>query len=144
MSRRDRKRGIMTWVRLDDGFFRHPKALAVGKDGRALYLAGLCWSSSNLTDGHLPAASLPTILHDAQTPRATVDRLVEHGLWHPTGAGWEIHNYLDRNRSRGAVEGERKKWAERQTRRRTNGEGEAVSRGKSRRDTPSDSDTRPW
>lgn len=122
----------MTWVRLDDGFFRHPKSLQIGKDGRALYLAGLCWASANLTDGHIPTAALSTILQDAQTPRAAVDRLVAHGMWHPTGGGWEIHNYLDRNRSKAAVELERKKWAERQ------------SRHRSRRDTNSDTEVEPW
>lgn len=34
----------VTWVKLDDGFLTHPKALTAGKGGRALWLAGLLFA----------------------------------------------------------------------------------------------------
>lgn len=111
----------MTWVRLDDGFFRHPKARAAGKDGRALFVAGLCWSADNLTDGFIPTASLAQVLHDAEVRAPTVVRLVDAGLWEPTDVGWHIHDFLDFNKSREAVLKERDAWRKRQTRARNNG-----------------------
>lgn len=109
----------MTWVRLDDGFYRHPKARAVGKDGRALFLAACCWSAANLTDGAIPATALSMILSDAEVPPRTVDRLVAEGLWETNGHGWVIHDFLAYNRSRARTETDREAARERQARARS-------------------------
>ena len=97
-------------MRLDDGFFRHPKARAAGKDGRALMLAGMCWSAANLTDGHIPVDSLTQILSDAEVKRVALERVAAAGLWHPGVDGWDIHDFLDFNRSRESVLKERERW----------------------------------
>jgi hypothetical protein len=101
----------MTWVRLDDGFFRHPKARAASKDGRALFVASLCWSAANLTDGHIRDESVTQILADAEAKKNAVDRLAAAGLWHPgLDEGWDIHDYLEFNKSRADVMKERDRW----------------------------------
>ena len=103
----------MSWAKLDDGFFRHPKARAAGKDGRALFIAGLCWAASHLTDGFIAETDLGLIAAEAEVrPAPTARRLVEVGLWEPVDGGWVIHDYLDYNPSAEAVREKRRKRAE--------------------------------
>lgn len=99
----------MSWAKLDDQFFDHPKARQVGKDGRALFVAGLCWSAGNLTDGLIRSTDLPLLAAKAEVPGlATARRLVDAGLWAEVRDGWVIHDYHDFNPSGDA---ERKKRA---------------------------------
>lgn len=83
------------WVKLDDGFFLHPKAQAAGKDGRALFIAALCWSAGQLTDGVIPKSSVPVIAAMAGVKPSEAKRLVAAGLWHDHGDHYEIHAYLE-------------------------------------------------
>lgn len=85
----------MGWVKLDSGFFLHPKALAAGRDGRDLFLAALCWSAQQETDGAVAAHALPMIAACAGVADAdqAASRLVECGLWANTPGGWAIHGY---------------------------------------------------
>lgn len=89
----------MAWAKLDDGFLTHPKALAAGKDGRALFIAGLIYAARELTDGRIARSALPLVAAaaDVRGP-STALRLCEVGLWedHPDG-GWVIHDYHDYN-----------------------------------------------
>lgn len=101
------------WVKIDDAFHRHPKTRAAGKDGRALFIAGLCWSAAHLTDGHIARTDLPLIAAEAEVrPGPTARRLVEVGLWHVTPDGWEVHDYLDFNPSGDEVRERKRKRAE--------------------------------
>lgn len=113
----------MGWIKLDDGFYRHPKVVRAGRDGRDLFIAGLCWCSSQLTDGHIPAAMLPALSFDAGVPvdeaAIAADRLVEVGLWEHEPEGWVVHDYVDHQRTREQVEHDREQARERQARRRT-------------------------
>lgn len=96
----------MGWAKLDDGFFRSRKARAAGRDGRALFVAGLCWCAGHLTDGLIAASDLGLIAAEAEVrAKPTMRRLVEVGLWHEPGhdcprcepcpAGhWLVHDYL--------------------------------------------------
>lgn len=110
----------MTWVRLDDGYYRNSKSRAIGKDGRALHLASICWSAANLTDGIVRRSDLPLLLAEAEVRRAIVDVLVTHGAWKPHPDGWEINGYLDYNRPAAAVKAERSEAAERMRKVREN------------------------
>lgn len=85
----------MQWVKLDAGFFAHPKALAAGRDGRDLYLAALCWSAGQETDGLVPAHALGLVATLAGVADVDVaaSRLVECGLWETDINGWVIHSY---------------------------------------------------
>lgn len=85
----------MGWVKLDSGFFLHPKALAAGRDGRDLFLAALCWSAQQETDGAVAAHALPMIAACAGVADAdqAASRLVECGLWANSVGGWSIHGY---------------------------------------------------
>lgn len=97
----------MTWVKLDDQFFGHPKALAAGKDGRSLFIAGLCYSGANLTDGRIPKSAVPLVAAMAAVPAATAKKVVAAGLWKDTSDSYEIHDYLAYQPSRSDVEAHR-------------------------------------
>jgi hypothetical protein len=106
------------WIRLDVDYFHHPRALAAGRDGRALHVASICWCASQLTDGHIPGDAVPSILADAGVNRRAVDSVTAAGLWVPTGGDFYVKDYLDRNPSRGDVEKGREQWKARQQRHR--------------------------
>lgn len=114
----------MTWVRLDDGFYRNRKARLAGKDGRALFLASCCYSAAALTDGHIAKVDLPVLCADAEVKPAVAKRLVEVGLWHEVDDGWQIHGFLELNPSKEKVEADRAAAAER-TRKWRDGRGDA-------------------
>jgi hypothetical protein len=103
----------MGWAKLDDGFMTHPKALAAGKDGRALYIAGLLYAAGQLTDGHIATAVLPLVAAAAEVRgRPTAARLVDVGLWETAGDGWWIHDYHDWNPAADAERAKRRARAE--------------------------------
>jgi hypothetical protein len=84
----------VTWVKLDDQFFGHPRSVTAGKDGRGLYLAALCWTKAHLTDGVIPKAMLPQLSILALDRAAGGDKaasaLVSVGLWHDEGDHWHL------------------------------------------------------
>jgi len=92
------------WVRLDVDYFRNPKALAAGRDGRALHLASICYTAAQLTDGAIAATALGSVLHDAGVGPRAADRLVAAGLWIPTADGYLIHDYTAMNGTRAQVD----------------------------------------
>ncbi len=89
----------MAWVKLDDQFFRHPKAVEAGRDGRDLYIASLCYCGSALTDGVIPGRALRILAADAEIDDAAeaAERLVAVGLWVRTSTGFMVHDYHDYN-----------------------------------------------
>jgi len=92
------------WVKLDDQFFVNRKARSVGLEGRALFLASVCYCGMQLNDGKFPKADLPVIAALADVPAATAERLFATGLWHCDDNDLvEVHDYLTWNRSRQQV-----------------------------------------
>lgn len=106
------------WVRLDVGYFAHPKVLEAGRDGRDLHLASICYSGGFLTDGYIASSAIPRLLAEAGVRRSAVDRAVGAGLWLPNGAGFAVHDYTAMQDSRADVERERARWRDAQRRRR--------------------------
>jgi hypothetical protein len=104
------------WVRLDVDYFRNPKAIAAGRDGRDLHLASICWVGGQLTDGEIPSNALPTILRDAGVRSSAVGRVVAAGLWVPNGDGFHLHDFVAMNGTRAEVESERARYLDRQRR----------------------------
>lgn len=102
---------LMPWFRLDDSFHSHPKVLKAGNEAVGLYVRCGTYASDHTTDGFVDR---PIVL--LYGTEALAARLVDAGLWHRTRGGWNIHDYLDYNPSREAVEKERKDKAERQRR----------------------------
>ncbi len=120
----------MTWAKLDDGILDNPKVARTGVLGFALYAAGLVYACRNLTDGFIPwgtarrlvptqwtdderriwqvgAASGAHGLDEDEAIEHAIGRLTAVGLWSQVTGGYEIHDFLDWNRSREHVLAER-------------------------------------
>lgn len=127
----------MAYARLEVGFHRHPKAIAAGLPGRALYASGLCFCAEQLTNGCVPKGSVPIIAAEAGVKPSVAKTLVAVGLWEDRGDHYYVHDYLERgNPTRAAVLAEREKARQRAERAR-------LSRPKSRRDDGCDGDRSP-
>ena len=95
----------MAWTRIDDKFLMNPKVQSAGAYGMALYLSGLIYCNSNLTDGFIPDVMLPVLCGLAfQTPnKKGADVLVSLNLWERVDGGYLIHDFLSFNRSRDEI-----------------------------------------
>jgi hypothetical protein len=102
-------------VKVADTFTDHPKVLAAGEDAAWLFVSGLCYCSRHLTDGFIPSSALRKITGKPR-PQVLAARLVSAGLWEPVEGGWNVHHYLEQQRSKEEVEYEREANRERQTR----------------------------
>lgn len=80
----------MSWVRVDDKAWSHPKFASLSGNAVKLWLFALCWSNGHETDGHIPTQVL-RILGGNKSDAAA---LCAAGLWIKIDAGWEIHDFL--------------------------------------------------
>ena len=80
----------MTWFKVDDSFYDHPKVFDAPDCALALWVRAGCWSARNLTDGFVPA-NLPVRLCD--DPDTAVRELVDRGLWKRTKGGYQFHDW---------------------------------------------------
>ncbi len=133
----------MTWVRIDDEFFHHPKPSGLGAlrlPAIGLHVLALCWCNKNLTNGKLSELQVGILAGDLETLLPSgrvgelVDALVSARMWRRSKAGYVIHDYLKYQPSRKQVLDERKATAARVRKHRnakgngvTNGDGNGVS-----------------
>ncbi len=96
----------MAWTRIDDGFRTNIKVRKAGPDGVLLYLYGLLHCNTNLTDGYIDDVFLPQIYADAfcRTPKVTVKKLVDCGLWIEVEGGYQVNDYLEYNFTKEEIE----------------------------------------
>lgn len=91
----------MSWVRIDDQAWDHPKHVAAGPMAFALWVWGLLYCSRHTTDGLVPAdAPLRCGVPKAERE---VTRLVVAGLWDEVEGGYCIHDYHEYNPSKSQV-----------------------------------------
>ena len=109
----------MTWTKLDDSFWSHPKVTGAGNEAAGAYVRMLSYCGKHLTDGRVP----DEIARFIARPKV-IEQLQEFSFVVKNGKGYLIPDYLEFNPSREQVLEERRKAAERQ----------AKSREKSRRD----------
>jgi hypothetical protein len=98
----------MTWFKIDDSFYDHPKVFDAPDCAVALWTRAGTWSARNLTDGFVPAG-MPARLCD--DPETAVKELVRRGLWLRISGGFRFHDWADFQPSRDAVEDLRSKRA---------------------------------
>ena len=136
----------MTWFKVDDGFWSHPKTLALSAGAIALWVRAGSYCGKHLTDGYVSAAILPMLQGDADA----ASELIDAGLWTAAKNGYAFHDWEQYQDTREAVEKRRHAWKERQRRHRSSEEsvspsssnhsipflskGTRDSRGESRRD----------
>jgi hypothetical protein len=104
----------VSWVRIDDKAWSHPKLAGLSGNAVRLWLFGLCWCNQQESDGRVPASMLR--LFGASTKVAA--ELVEAGLWLATDGGWEFHDYLNYQPSREQLSAQRNATRDRVTRHR--------------------------
>jgi hypothetical protein len=115
----------MTWFKIDDDFFFHPKVVAAGNAAIGLFVRCGSWASNHLTDGHIPHQVI------AMFGTATdIDNLIDVGLLEETDTGYWMPAFLDYNPSADEVKAQKAATAERQRahRNRRNDDLEDVTR----------------
>lgn len=95
----------MTWSKLDDGFWMHPKVIMAGNASAGIFARMLSYCGCYLTDGMVPSGVVGTIVGSDKKALEALDRvglvqLLESG-------GVVIPDYLDHNRSKAQVEADR-------------------------------------
>lgn len=98
----------MTYFRIDDTFWSHPKTYTVSMAARGLWATAGAWSCCYLTDGYIPTASLKIIAGGTPTKRL-VDELVTAGLWIDVGDGWQFHQWAEHNYTKDQVHKQRER-----------------------------------
>lgn len=105
----------MAWVRIHDGAMSHPKILKLSDAAFRLWVKGLSYTQTHLTDGELAAEALDYMC----AKRAAIDQLLDARLWVRDGAVMRIHDYLNWNDSRQDVLRKRSEARDRATKSRT-------------------------
>ena len=117
------------WIKLDDGAANHPKIEALSDGAFRLWIHGLCYAATNLTDGRIPKAeaagwafALAMKAGDPAAWEALLGELTEAvegfsaPLWTLEENGYRIHDFLEYNPSREDVLRRRKEAKERMRR----------------------------
>ena len=81
---------------------RHPKVWTLSAGAFRLWMAGLSYAQEQLTDGVIHRGQLRA-LPLRSFSRKDIDDLCNAGLWDVTETGFQIHDYLDWNDSRGTI-----------------------------------------
>jgi hypothetical protein len=109
----------MTWVRLEDSFPDNAKVDGLSDGAFRLYVASICHSARELTDGYIATARPRRLVPHFKTRH--IEELVAAGLWKVAGrspgvqssGGWKVNDYLEYNPAASTVLAERKQAAER-------------------------------
>ena len=120
----------MSWFKVDDGFWSHPKVLTLSDAAVALWLKAGTYSCQHLTDGHIPSS----LLRYLGMPQSA-DELVHAGLWITTDDGYQFHDWDEYQETSDDVKTRREQARERQRKRRA----ARNSHADVTRDTPRDS-----
>lgn len=96
-------------ARLDVLWHANPKVLALGLPGMGLHAWSISYCDSQMTDGFIPYEALPNI----DGVKTTIRVMLSSGRWKEVKGGYQLHDYLDYNRSRDAIAKERAQNADR-------------------------------
>lgn len=105
----------MTWVRIDDDVVDNLKTLQMWAQDPAAFaldVRGIAYCAKHLTDGFLPDEILALWFGgEPEKGHRLTEILVAVGRWDRAEGGFDIHDFLDYNKSREEVELERAKRA---------------------------------
>lgn len=115
-------------IYLEDNILDHPKMVAAGDDGFAMWMRGMQWlKQQRSSTGRIPKAVViarlaPIFGGKALQPAPIMRRLISAGCWHDEGDYVLVHGYVERNeasiqRSELAKEKADKRWAKERERR---------------------------
>lgn len=105
----------MSWVKIDDRFWIHPKVMAIGNEGAGVFARMLSYCGCFLTNGLVPADTVQVICPN----RELLEKMNDLDVIELRESGSVlIRDYLDYNPDRDKVEGEREAARQRMRRRR--------------------------
>ena len=104
----------MTWFRVDDGFWSHPKTLGLSTAAVALWVRAGSYCGKHLTDGYVPQSVLPMLQGTPDHAR----ELVVAGMWDEDIDGWTFHDWHAYQDTRETVERRRQAWKQQKNRQR--------------------------
>lgn len=81
----------MSWFKIDDGWWSHPKTLALTNDAVSLWTRSGSWSCQHLTDGFIPDAAMKVLGGTTKV----ANELVKVGYWDRVDGGWLFHDWAD-------------------------------------------------
>lgn len=87
----------MPYLNLDDGFADHPKVDALSDGAFRLHVAALCFCAKNTTDGVIPAHRVTRLTRTYKASQLA--ELLRCAMWRMHPEGYEVHDYLDWNKS---------------------------------------------
>jgi hypothetical protein len=105
----------VTWFKVDDSFYDHPKVFDAPDCAMALWTRAGCWAARNLTDGFVPSG-MPARLCD--DPDTAVKELVRRKLWLRVKDGYRFHDWVRYQPTRESVHHERDAATERKRKER--------------------------
>ena len=108
----------MTWFKVDDAFWSHPKTLALSKNAVALWVRAGSYSGNHLTNGVINRDVLPML----QGTTEDANELVNAGLWIDHIDGYVFHDWEVYQPTRDSVEKQRESWRLRQQKSREKNE----------------------
>jgi hypothetical protein len=107
----------MSWFKVDDHFWSHPKTADLSDGATSLWLRAGSWSAGHLTDGRVPVSMLRMF----RARRRSADELITAGLWSIDGDTFVFHSWHEYQPSKAQVEAKREAtrdrvnaWRERQ------------------------------
>lgn len=106
----------MTWFKVDDGFWSHPKVLDLSPEAIALWVRSGSYSGKHLTDGYMSESAILLLRGTSEQAQ----ELVDAGLWTRAVNGWHFHDWADYQDTRSMIEKRRESWRNRQNRHRNN------------------------
>lgn len=80
----------MTWFRVDDEWFCHPKVMGLGLAARGLWVTAGSWCANRLTDGFVPTSALSRF----GATKRHASELVAAGLWTEVENGYQFWDWL--------------------------------------------------
>jgi hypothetical protein len=106
----------MTWFKVDDSFYDHPKIMGVSLAARGLWTACGSYAARHLTNGRV--ADLVIVMIGGDEADTCRRELIDAGLWKPATGGIQFHDWAEYQPSRESVLAERAAARERQRRAR--------------------------
>lgn len=99
----------MTWFRIDDGFWSHPKVVGLSDGAVATWVRAGTYSCQHLTDGFVAAGALRLV-----GDKDSAAELVAAGLWEIAAGGWRFHDWAEYQETSETVKERRRQARDRQ------------------------------
>lgn len=125
----------MTWFKVDDGFWSHPKVLNLSDEAVALWVRAGSYCCQHLTDGFVSSKILRVLGEEK-----AASELVDSGLWKEIKTGYKFHDWAEYQETSDAVKERRKQARDRmrkvRERRKSSSERSQDVRANNTRTTP--------